>query len=83
MDSEHAPKRTGTLRGWLLSYNLAMLSIILALVIILFSLVFSLLAQMQNRNNRYEALNTLSGQLMQSRALFRSISTEQTDTTSL
>ena len=83
MGQELTPKRTGTLRGWLLSYNLAMLSIILALVIILFSLVFSLLAQMQNRNNRYEALNTLSGQLVQSRALFRSISTEQTDTASL
>lgn len=60
----------------MLSYNLAMLSIILALVIILFSLVFSLLAQMQYRNSRFEAINTLSTQLGQSRSLFRSITDE-------
>ncbi len=69
VDQDHQ-KQAGTLRGWLLSYNMAMLSIILALVIIVFSLVFGLLSQMQNRNSRYEAINTLSGQLAQSRTLF-------------
>lgn len=65
------------MRGWLLSFNLAMLSIILVLVIILFSLVFSLMEEMQTRNSRYEALNTLSGHLMQSRLLFQNIAFEK------
>ncbi|MDN5334401.1 MAG: hypothetical protein PWP59_1663 [Sphaerochaeta sp.] len=75
VDQDHQ-KQAGTLRGWLLSYNMAMLSIILALVIIVFSLVFGLLSQMQNRNSRYEAINTLSGQLAQSRTLFTLIANE-------
>lgn len=68
---------TNTLRGWLLSYNLAMLSIILILVIILFGLAFSLLSQMQTRNNRYEAINTLSSQLMKSHDRFQTLLSEQ------
>jgi len=70
-------RQTNTLRGWLLSYNFAMLSIILILGIILFGLVFSLLDQMQNRSNRYEAINTLSGQLITSHNRFQTLVSEQ------
>ena len=48
-----------------------MLCIILALVIILFGAVFSLLAEMQNRNNTYQSLNTLTKQLIESRQLYK------------
>ncbi len=61
----------GTLRSWLLSYNIVMLCIILALVIILFGAVFSLLGEMQSRNNTYQALNTLTKQLVDSRQLYK------------
>ncbi len=64
-------KKPGTLRSWLLSYNIVMLCIILALVIILFGAVFSLLGEMQSRNNTYQALNTLTKQLIESRQLYR------------
>ena len=63
-------KKPGTLRSWLLSYNIVMLCIILALVIILFGAVFSLLGEMQSRNNTYQALNTLTKQLIDSRLLY-------------
>lgn len=63
--------KPGTLRSWLLSYNIVMLCIILALVIILFGTVFSLLGEMQSRNNTYQALNTLTKQLVESRQLYR------------
>ncbi|HHT80656.1 MAG TPA: hypothetical protein GXZ69_05345, partial [Spirochaetales bacterium] len=56
LDTTKALKKPGTLRSWLLSYNIVMLCIILALVIILFGAVFSLLAEMQNRNNTYQSL---------------------------
>ena len=65
-------QKTGTLRSWLLSYNIVMLCIILALVIILFGAVFSLLGEMQSRNNTYQALNTLAKQLVESRELYKS-----------
>ncbi|MDY0290123.1 MAG: histidine kinase [Sphaerochaeta sp.] len=64
-------KKPGTLRSWLLSYNIVMLCIILALVIILFGTVFSLLGEMQSRNNTYQALNTLTKQLVESRQLYK------------
>lgn len=65
-------QKPGTLRSWLLSYNIVMLCIILALVIILFGAVFSLLGEMQSRNNTYQALNTLAKQLVESRLLYKS-----------
>ncbi len=68
-----AKRQRGTLQGWLLSYNLGMLIIILASVIILFGLLFTLLAQMQSRNSQYEAINTLSRQISQHRLLFTQI----------
>lgn len=64
-------KKPGTLRSWLLSYNIVMLCIILALVIILFGAMFSLLGEMQSRNNTYQALNTLTKQLVESRQLYK------------
>ena len=64
-------RKPGTLRSWLLSYNIVMLCIILALVIILFGVVFSLLGEMQSRNNTYQALNTLTRQLVESRQLYK------------
>ena len=64
-------RKPGTLRSWLLSYNIVMLCIILALVIILFGAVFSLLGEMQSRNNTYQALNTLTKQLVDSRLLYK------------
>lgn len=63
--------KPGTLRSWLLSYNIIMLCIILALVIILFGAVFSLLGDMQSKNNTYQALNTLNKQLLESRELYK------------
>ena len=71
LDTTKALKKPGTLRSWLLSYNIVMLCIILALVIILFGAVFSLLAEMQNRNNTYQSLNTLTKQLIESRQLYK------------
>lgn len=65
------PSKPGTLRSWLLSYNIVMLCIILALVIILFGVVFSLLGEIQSRNNTYQALNTLTRQLVESRQLYK------------
>lgn len=70
-DASEALRKPGTLRSWLLSYNIVMLCIILALVIILFGSVFSLLGEMQNRNNTYQALNTLTKKLLESRQLYR------------
>jgi sensor histidine kinase YesM len=63
-------KQPGTLRSWLLSYNLAMLCVILMLVIILFSSIFSLLGNMQARTNQYQAINLLTNQLIDSRNLY-------------
>jgi sensor histidine kinase YesM len=63
----------GTLRSWLLSYNLAMLCLILMLVSILFSAMFSLLGSMQERTNQYQAINILTNQLLESRNLYRSL----------
>ncbi|MDD3903224.1 MAG: sensor histidine kinase [Sphaerochaeta sp.] len=70
-EPEKTLRKNGTLRSWLLSYNIAMLCIILALVIILFGSVFSFLGEMQNRNNQYQALNTLTNQLSESRNLYQ------------
>lgn len=72
-----AQDQRGTLRGWLLSYNLGMLAIILIATVILFSVLFNLLAQMQSRNSQYEAVNTFSRQLSQHRQLFGLITAEQ------
>jgi sensor histidine kinase YesM len=71
-DTENAKrkKQPGTLRSWLLSYNLAMLCVILMLVIILFSSIFSLLGNMQARTNQYQAINLLTNQLIDSRNLY-------------
>jgi sensor histidine kinase YesM len=71
-DTENAKrkKQPGTLRSWLLSYNLAMLCVILMLVIILFSSIFSLLGNMQARTNQYQAINLLTNQLIESRNLY-------------
>ena len=63
-------KQPGTLRSWLLSYNLAMLCVILMFVIILFSSIFSLLGNMQSRTNQYQAINILTTQLIESRDLY-------------
>lgn len=71
VDTTKRLQKPGTLRSWLLSYNIVMLCIILALVIILFGTVFSLLGEMQSRNNTYQALNTLTKQLLDSRQLYR------------
>ncbi len=71
LESTRRLRTPGTLRSWLLSYNIVMLCIILALVIILFGAVFSLLGEMQSRNNTYQALNTLTKQLVDSRQLYK------------
>lgn len=71
-----AKRQHGTLRGWLLTYNLGMLLIILVAVIILFGLLFNLLAQMQSRNSQYEAINTLSRLISQHRLLFTQVAGE-------
>ncbi len=69
-------KQQGSLREWLLTYNLGMLLIILVVAIILFGLLFNLLEQMQSRNSRYEAVNTFSRQLGLHRGLFSGITAE-------
>ncbi len=73
-------RKPGTLRSWLLSYNIVMLCIILALVIILFGAVFSLLGEMQSRNNTYQDLNTLTKQLVDSRQLYKRYGEMTSDT---
>ncbi len=75
----HAPADTlskGTLKGWLLSYNLGTIAIIFALNILLFSLLFSMLSQMVSRNSRYEAVISLSSELNNSRATFTTLALE-------
>ncbi|WP_320128376.1 sensor histidine kinase [uncultured Sphaerochaeta sp.] len=73
MENQGSPRQKRQprkLRSWLLSYNLAMLCVILILVIILFSSIFSLLGDMQTRTNQYQAINLLTNQLIESRTLY-------------
>ena len=66
----------GTLKGWLLSYNLGTIAIIFAVNILLFGLLFSMLSQMVGRNSRYEAVISLSSELNNSRATFTALALE-------
>lgn len=68
-------KRTDTLKGWLLSYNLIMLSILFIILISLFAYIFILTDHMQSKFNQYEAVNTFSKLLSQQRSVFEQLLT--------
>lgn len=71
LDTSKKLKKPSNLRSWLLSYNIIMLCVILALVIVLFGAVFFLLEEMQNRNNTYQTLNTLTKQIHERNQLYK------------